>query len=196
MALPLLHTNVLLRHFTGDHEVQSPRASALIKRIGDGELQVQISNQVIFEAAFTLQKVYRVPKERIVEALKEVLDLDGLVLNGKDRWPPVFDLFTSSPRLSFEDCYLSCDLHATLRIERDPDLGSRIRSCCGHHAHRAVVTEQEHPHGRRTPDPPSSPRRSSPDGRLVARAATAARTPQIRARRSATPSIAAVMPAP
>lgn len=105
MALPLLDTNVLLRHFTGDHEVQSPRASALIKRIGDGELQAQISNQVIFEAAFTLQKVYRVPRERIVEALKEVLDLDGLVLNGKDRWPPVFDLFTSSPRLSFVDCY-------------------------------------------------------------------------------------------
>jgi predicted nucleic acid-binding protein len=105
MALPLLDTNVLIRHLTSDNDAQSPRASALIARIAAGELFVAMSEQVIFETAFTLEKVYKVPRAAIADGLESMLALEGIVMGGKDAWKPVFDLFVSRRRLSFVDCY-------------------------------------------------------------------------------------------
>ena len=58
MALMFLDTNILLRHLLQDHPEQSPRATAYLARIEEGELRARIADAVIFETVFALQRHY------------------------------------------------------------------------------------------------------------------------------------------
>jgi hypothetical protein len=53
----------------GDDPEQSPRATAYLQRIEQGQLRVRIADTVIFETVFTLQRSYHQPKSKIREAL-------------------------------------------------------------------------------------------------------------------------------
>jgi predicted nucleic acid-binding protein len=87
-----------------DHDDFSPKAHAIIERIESGHLEAQISDLVVFETAFALQKSYGVPRERIAAAVTQVLALPGIILPGKSTYERVFELFVSTP-LGFADCY-------------------------------------------------------------------------------------------
>jgi predicted nucleic acid-binding protein len=110
--LPLVDTNPILRHLLDDHPQHSDLAHALFGRIEAGEERVLTTDTVIFEAVFTLERFYRVPRNEIKESLLNLLQLPGLVLPGKRAYRSVFDLWVQHPRLSFADCY-----HASL-VER------------------------------------------------------------------------------
>lgn len=105
IADALLDTNILLRHVLNDNPDHSPRATALIGAIERGDRTVRLADTVVFEAAFTLEKTYRVPRGAIRDALQPVLDLPGLILPGKRGYQRVFDLYVRHPGLSFADCY-------------------------------------------------------------------------------------------
>lgn len=104
MALPFLDTNIFLRHLRSDDPLLSPKATAIIARIEQGELQVRTSDTVIFETVFTLQRTYKEPRARIAEALLTLLDLPGIVLPGKRHYRSIFALYLTRP-LGFADCY-------------------------------------------------------------------------------------------
>src|SRR6266581_1856580 len=104
MALPFLDTNILLRHLRQDDPVLSPKATAILSRIEQGELKVSIADTVIFETVFTLQRSYQQPRARIAEALLLLIELPGIVLPGKRHYRKVFALYQSS-KLGFADCY-------------------------------------------------------------------------------------------
>ena len=100
-----LDTNIPLRHVLQDHPDHSPRATALIDAIEQGKRAVRLADTVVFEAVFTLEKTYRVPRTEIRDALQPILDLPGVVLPGKRVFREVFDLYAREPALSFADCY-------------------------------------------------------------------------------------------
>ena len=102
---PFLDTNVILRHVLGDNADHSPRATALFRRIERGELAVRLADTVVFETVFTLEKVYRIPRNAIRDAVQLILDLPGVILPGKTAYDPVFDLYVSRGALSFADCF-------------------------------------------------------------------------------------------
>ena len=104
MALSFLDTNVLLRHLLQDHPQQSPKATAYLARVEQGELRARLSDTVIFEAVFTLQRHYRQPKEQIRDALLPLIELPGIVLPGKRSFRKVFDLYVNH-NLPFADAY-------------------------------------------------------------------------------------------
>lgn len=104
MAIALLDTNVFLRHLQQDHPVYSPQATALLERIERGELEVRITDLIVFETVFSLQRSYKQPKADITKALLPLLELPGIVLPGKRIYREVFSLYVSSP-LGFADCY-------------------------------------------------------------------------------------------
>lgn len=104
-----LDTNVILRQVLQDHPDHSIRATALIKEIEQGKRAVRLADTVVFEAAFTLEKTYGVPRSDIRDALLPILELAGVVLPGKRMLSDVFDLYVREAGLSFADCY-----HATL----------------------------------------------------------------------------------
>ncbi len=106
MAVPsLMDTNVILRHILDDHADHSPRAHAFVARIERGEEAVHTADTVVFEAVFTLEKLYRIPRPAIREALLLVLALPGIILPGKSQFRRVFDLYVAHPGISFADCY-------------------------------------------------------------------------------------------
>ena len=104
MALPVLDTNILLRHLLQDHSQQSPQSTAYLARIERGAIKVRSADTVVFETVFTLQRQYGVPKAEIRDNLLPILELPGIVLPGKRRLRKVFDLYVDL-NLSFIDAY-------------------------------------------------------------------------------------------
>jgi predicted nucleic acid-binding protein len=101
---PFLDSNVLLRHLLGDDADQSPRATAYLERVERGEIRAHISDLVVLEVVFTLQRQYRQPKERIRDAVLPLVELPGILLPGKRRLSEVFDLYVDK-NVSFADAY-------------------------------------------------------------------------------------------
>ncbi|MDP8924552.1 MAG: PIN domain-containing protein [Chloroflexota bacterium] len=124
MALPFLDTNILLRHLLGDHPEHSPRATALLRRIERGE-EARLSDMVVFETVFTLERSYRVPKDQIRQQMLALLSLPGLTLPGKRRYAHVFDLYVD-PNLPFGDAYIAAEMEragATQIYSFDREMG-------------------------------------------------------------------------
>lgn len=123
MALAFLDTNVFLRHLRQDDPIQSPKATAFFAKIEAEEIRVRTSDTVVFETVFTLQKVYREPRNRIVSGVLPLLKLQGIILPGKTSYRRVFDLFAGS-KLGFADCYhvvLMQRLHIPVIVSFDGD---------------------------------------------------------------------------
>lgn len=104
MTLAFLDTNVILRHLLGDHPDHSPRATAFLQRIEQGETQVRTADTVVLEVVFTLERQYRRPKVEIRDVLLPLIDLPGIVLPGKRRLHQTFDLYVDL-NISFADAY-------------------------------------------------------------------------------------------
>jgi predicted nucleic acid-binding protein len=104
MAIPFLDTNILLRHLLRDHPEQSPKATAYLARIENGEVRVRVAETVIFETVFTLQRQYGQSKAAIRDDLLPLIELPGIVLPGKRRLRQVFDLYVELD-LPFVDAY-------------------------------------------------------------------------------------------
>ena len=104
MAGVFLDTNIFLRHVLDDHPGQSPRATAYLQRVEQGEITVRTADTVIFEAVFTLERHYHRPKAKIREALLPLIELPGIILPGKRHFRKVFDLYVDH-NLSFADAY-------------------------------------------------------------------------------------------
>jgi len=104
MSEILLDSNILLRHLLQDDPQQSPKATSFLYRVENRELQVRISELVIFETVFTLQRGYKQPKSKIREILIPLIFLPGILLSGKRMWKRTFDLYVDL-NLPFADAY-------------------------------------------------------------------------------------------
>jgi predicted nucleic acid-binding protein len=109
-----LDTNILLRHFLGDIPDHAARSRALIKQIESGELTVLITDTVVFETVFVLEKSYRTPRDIIRAGLLEIIELPGVVLTRKRVMRDAFELYARNNGLSFADCF-----HAMYALSQD-----------------------------------------------------------------------------
>jgi predicted nucleic acid-binding protein len=122
-TLPFLDTNIFLRHLRADHADFSPRATALLTRIEQGQLKVRTSDTVLFETVFTLERVYKQSKQAIRAAFLPLIELPGIVLPGKRRFRQVFGYYIDK-NISFADAYhtvLMESLHLTQIVSFDRD---------------------------------------------------------------------------
>lgn len=109
MALPFIDSNIVLCHFHGEHPDHSPRSTALLAGIERGELEAQLSDMVVFETVFTLERSYKVPKARIRDAMLALLALPGIVLPGKQRYIRIFEIYVEH-NLPFGDAYIAAEM--------------------------------------------------------------------------------------
>lgn len=93
MKGPLVDANVVLRFLLQDHPEHSPRATAFFRRVGSGDVRAYLSDSVIFESAFTLERSYKHPKDRVREAMVSLLDQRSLLIANRARWRRVFNLY-------------------------------------------------------------------------------------------------------
>lgn len=99
-----IDTNIFLRHLLQDHAIHSPKASAFLKKVENGEIRVRTNDIVIFEVVFTLDRSYKKSKKEIQKAFLPLILLPGIMLPGKRRFKRVFELYTSL-NLPFADVY-------------------------------------------------------------------------------------------
>jgi predicted nucleic acid-binding protein len=121
MTLPLLDTNVLLRHLLQDHPAHSPRATDFLKRVEEGKLKVRTTEIVVFETVFTLQRRQAFTRQFTRHVLLRLLGLPGIMLPNKRRLRRAFDLYVEHG-LSFADAYhvaLMTDLKLTQIVSFD-----------------------------------------------------------------------------
>lgn len=125
MSDPFLDTNVILRHLLGDHPDHSPRSTGLLHRVEQGDLRVRISELVVFECVFTLERHYHLSREAIRDAVLPLMELPGIVLPGKRRFRTAFELYVLH-KLPFADAYHSAvmirlGLSEVISFDRDFD---------------------------------------------------------------------------
>lgn len=99
-----LDTNVLLRYLTGEDADKAEQALSLLLRIERGEEKVMTSPLVIFETIYTLQKTYKIPRQKISDLMLPIIFSRGLQLVDKEVYPRAFDLYTTK-NISFGDAY-------------------------------------------------------------------------------------------
>ncbi|CAN5625089.1 PIN domain-containing protein [soil metagenome] len=104
MTEAFLDSNSLLRHLLGDHPQHSRAATGVITRIERGELRAHVTDTVIFEVVFTLDRSYRRPKASIRDVLVPLLDLPGIVLSEKRRMRDALDLYVDL-NIPFADAF-------------------------------------------------------------------------------------------
>jgi len=75
----LLDTNIIIRFLVGDHKEHLAIATEIFKKIEQGEYEVEILEPVIMEALFVLVKFYKLPKDEVIEDLKKLIALRGVV---------------------------------------------------------------------------------------------------------------------
>ena len=106
MPLRFLDTNILLRYFTRDDESKAQKALALLQRVESGEERVETSLIVIFEVVFTLERFYKVPRERIHSLITPIIAMRGLRLVGRNLIEQSLDHYARVGRhVSFADIY-------------------------------------------------------------------------------------------
>jgi len=106
-----LDTNVLLRLFLSDHAEHSPRTLAFLARAARGEMRLAISDTVVFETAYILEKQHGLERADIAESIIQLIEKTGVQFLGVTRPRDMFDLYLKYRRLSIADCY-----HASIAL--------------------------------------------------------------------------------
>ncbi len=101
--IPLVDTSVLVRYLTGDDPEKAERAARPL----EGE-EVGLTALVLVETAYVLTSVYRIPRERVVDALMGLLLRKNLTPRDVDEeWAlEALLLCCPSARVSFADALL------------------------------------------------------------------------------------------
>ena len=102
-------TNILLRLLLSDEPNHSPRTRALFDRIARNQIIAWLSDAVIFETVYVLEKNNRIERERIANVMLDILNAPGTKYLGWANMHDVFALYTLHHHLSIADC-----LHASL----------------------------------------------------------------------------------
>jgi len=105
-ALPVVDTNIFVRHIRQDHPDFSLRASAYIGQIETGAVTAKTNELVISETVYVLQSFYRMSKPAIVEVLLPIIALPNLKIPNKARLRKTLDWYARY-NVSFVDAYLA-----------------------------------------------------------------------------------------
>ncbi|MEA1919314.1 MAG: PIN domain-containing protein [Campylobacterota bacterium] len=79
----LLDTNIIIRFLVGDHKEHLAKSVEIFKEIEKAKLQVEILEGVLMEAFFVLTKFYKFPKNDVINDLKTILTLNGVINTNK-----------------------------------------------------------------------------------------------------------------
>src|SRR5688572_12593116 len=114
-GIPILDTNVVLRHLLQDHPDHSPRASAFLKRIQQDALRVELPATALLEAVYTLESFYGLERSEINDLLAPLAHWRSIVMGNRTSVQRAFEIYLGNSRRSFADSY-----HAALAESNDP----------------------------------------------------------------------------
>ena len=98
--MTIVDTNIILRYLLQDNEELSSKAIDIIDNN-----EIFIPTEVIVEASYVLNKLYNVEKIKIYEAIKLLLNMEGIVFQNKETIELAFKTY-SEKNLDIVDCML------------------------------------------------------------------------------------------
>ena len=79
----LIDTNIIIRFLVRDNEEHFVLSKEIFEQVQLGVVKVEILSEVLMEVLFVMTKVYKIPKNIVIEKLKSLLLLDGVVNDDK-----------------------------------------------------------------------------------------------------------------
>lgn len=79
----LIDTNIIIRFLIGDNDEHLALSSEYFRQIENGEMKAEILSEVLMEAYFVLTKFYKIAKAEVLQDLKTILCLEGIVNKDK-----------------------------------------------------------------------------------------------------------------
>jgi predicted nucleic-acid-binding protein len=81
--ISLIDANVIIRFLVREESTLYVKSVKIIEQIEKGELKVEILSEVLMEVLFIMTKYYKAPLRDIIEDLKIILRLQGVVNENK-----------------------------------------------------------------------------------------------------------------
>jgi len=106
---PLIDTNVLVRFLTGDQDPKYEALPHFFFSLESGEKRVELKLIVLFQVIFVLTSFYKIPRERVADALIELCQYRGIKIRRK-RIVQEMLLLWRDHGLDIVDCYLIATL--------------------------------------------------------------------------------------
>jgi predicted nucleic-acid-binding protein len=111
MTVSFVDTNVFLRFLTVDDRGQHARAARLLESAARGERGLVSGPPVLFELAWTLRSVYKMPRVAVLEVLGAVFATPGLTLIDASLVAKALSLAADTDT-EFADAYIAASCRA------------------------------------------------------------------------------------
>lgn len=98
-------TNVVIRYLVKDDLELYKEAKTFFDRVKTGEESALILESVIAECVYVLTKIYKVPREKTADSLKNLLQYRGIINEDRDALMKALTIF-SEKALDIVDCIL------------------------------------------------------------------------------------------
>jgi len=102
-----IDTNVFIRFFVRDDTEKAAGLERLIQKAREGELVLHIVPIVILEIVWVLEKVYKWPKQEVVELIKALLNTPELKVEMKNVVNQAVQLYEFTG-IKFADALIAC----------------------------------------------------------------------------------------
>ncbi|PAJ86345.1 PIN domain-containing protein [Burkholderia ubonensis] len=126
-----LDTNVLVRYFAQDDEVQSKKATALMESLSP-ERPGYVSQVALIEVVWVLGRCYGVEREQMKDIVESMIGTKELVVESTDTVRKALRVFASS-KADFADCLIErsghvaeCEYTATFDVSASKVAGMQL----------------------------------------------------------------------
>jgi predicted nucleic acid-binding protein len=106
---PMLDTNVIVRFLIGDKNERFKGVFNFFKSIEQNKIDVELKLIVLFQTIFVLKSHYKVPKDRMIDAIVRLLKFKGLKIKEKRIVERMLEIWCSN-NIEIVDAYLIASL--------------------------------------------------------------------------------------
>ena len=101
----LIDTNIIIRYLIQDNKEHFAKSQKIFKQIERMDMHVEILDGVIMECLYVLIKFYKLPKNEVIDDMRTILYLDGIVNNNKHILLESLTIYKEK-NIDFIDCQL------------------------------------------------------------------------------------------
>ena len=98
-------TNTILRYLLQDHPELSARANEYWESVREGNTSAVLTEGVVMECVYVLQRFYKVPREKITHQINTLLSYKGLRKEGIIVFSKALEIYQLK-NIDFVDCLL------------------------------------------------------------------------------------------
>jgi len=114
--LKLIDANIILRFLTNDEPNQAAACAKLLKRVEQNLEEVFIPDLVLADIVWTLEKYYKVEKQKIKEIVSRIIALAGLKCSSRNTILKALDIYADH-NIDWTDAFVIAQMLAAGRQE-------------------------------------------------------------------------------